>query len=169
MLEQRHNDNELTRILGAGVGKLLTPKEELRLIRIAQKGFQMAENLGSDEVAELREANKQDGGKTLSKRKRNALRIIFDGENARNILTERNSRLVASIAKQFVGRSPFFGYFDLIAEGNLGFMHAIELFDEKVGCRLVGQAGNPTRAGKPRKNDFCSRQNGAQGALLPGY
>ncbi len=55
-------------------------------------------------------------------------------ENARQILIERNLRLVASIAKRYIDRGiPFL---DLVQEGNLGLMKAIEKFDIKKGNKL---------------------------------
>ena len=55
-------------------------------------------------------------------------------ENARQILIERNLRLVVSIAKRYIDRGiPFL---DLVQEGNLGLMRSIEKFDIKKGNRL---------------------------------
>lgn len=59
---------------------------------------------------------------------------VRDGEVARRKLTEANSRLVVSIAKRYMGQGvPFL---DLIQEGNLGLMQAVERFDYRRGCRF---------------------------------
>ncbi|MEZ5378874.1 MAG: RNA polymerase sigma factor RpoD [Acidimicrobiales bacterium] len=61
-------------------------------------------------------------------------RIVADGHRARSELTSANLRLVVSIAKRYVGRSV--PMLDLIQEGNLGLMRAVEKFDHSKGFKF---------------------------------
>ena len=61
-------------------------------------------------------------------------RIANGDEEAKNILAESNLRLVVSIAKRYVGRGMLF--LDLIQEGNIGLMKAVEKFDANKGYKF---------------------------------
>ena len=61
-------------------------------------------------------------------------RIVNGDETAKNILAESNLRLVVSIAKRYVGRGMLF--LDLIQEGNIGLMKAVEKFDANKGFKF---------------------------------
>lgn len=63
-----------------------------------------------------------------------AEKMVNGDEEAKNILVESNLRLVVSIAKRYVGRGMFF--LDLIQEGNLGLMKAVEKFDYTKGYKF---------------------------------
>jgi RNA polymerase primary sigma factor len=66
--------------------------------------------------------------------RRRVRRVVADGERARNDLTAANLRLVVSIAKRYTGRGV--AMLDLIQEGNLGLMRAVQKFDYARGFKF---------------------------------
>ena len=71
---------------------------------------------------------------TLDEESKLADRIVNGDEEAKNTLAEANLRLVVSIAKRYVGRGMLF--LDLIQEGNIGLMKAVEKFDVTKGYKF---------------------------------
>lgn len=65
-----------------------------------------------------------------------AKRIVEGDDEARNLLARANLRLVVSIAKKYVGRSPDLTLLDLIQEGNLGLFKAVDKFDYTKGFKF---------------------------------
>lgn len=65
-----------------------------------------------------------------------AKRIVEGDTEARNLLARANLRLVVSIAKKYVGRSPDLTLLDLIQEGNLGLFKAVDKFDYSKGFKF---------------------------------
>jgi RNA polymerase primary sigma factor len=65
-----------------------------------------------------------------------AKRIMEGDDEAKNLLARANLRLVVSIAKKYVGRSPDLTLLDLIQEGNLGLFKAVDKFDWTKGYKF---------------------------------
>ncbi|MEX0690114.1 MAG: sigma-70 family RNA polymerase sigma factor, partial [Candidatus Paceibacterota bacterium] len=73
---------------------------------------------------------------TKKEEKELAMRIEQGDEDARKKLVQANLRLVVSLAKRYVNRSPHLGILDLIQEGNIGLAKAVEKFDYTKGFKF---------------------------------
>ncbi|HEX7535654.1 MAG TPA: RNA polymerase sigma factor [Dermatophilaceae bacterium] len=105
------------------IGKvaLLNAEQEVELAKRIEAGLFAEEKLNA-------------GGKMDMKLKRELWWISQDGKNAKNHLLEANLRLVVSLAKRYTGRGMLF--LDLIQEGNLGLIRAVEKFDYTKGFKF---------------------------------
>jgi RNA polymerase primary sigma factor len=99
---------------------LLTAEEEVMLARRIQRGVRASKHL---------EKNGLDPAK-IDKLERQ----VVDGEQAKRNLAEANLRLVVSVAKRYIGRG--MNFLDLIQEGNIGLLRAVEKFDHRRGYKF---------------------------------
>ena len=114
------------------IGKvaLLSPDEEINLAQAMSDG-----NAAAEKLAEIKRCREEGEPITISMEEEAALRKDYkQGEKAKQKLAEANLRLVVSIAKRYVGRGMLF--LDLIQEGNLGLIKAVEKFDYTKGFKF---------------------------------
>ncbi len=132
-LRQARRDAEMTasadsvRAYLKQIGKvaLLNAEQEVELAKRIEAGLYAAER--------LRIAH-DDGEKLAVQMRRDLNWIVRDGERAKNHLLEANLRLVVSLAKRYTGRG--MAFLDLIQEGNLGLIRAVEKFDYTKGYKF---------------------------------
>jgi RNA polymerase primary sigma factor len=99
---------------------LLTGDDERRLAQLIEEGHLAAERI--------------DQGGLDETETRRLMRAVQRGERAKSELTQANLRLVVSIAKRYSGRG--MQLLDLIQEGNLGLMRAVDKFDHSKGFKF---------------------------------
>ena len=111
-------------------------KDYLKLIgRVPLLNAEMEVELSLKVEAGLFAEEKLAHEKKLDKKlKRELEQLVLDGRRAKNHLLEANLRLVVSLAKRYTGRGMLF--LDLIQEGNLGLIRAVEKFDYTKGYKF---------------------------------
>src|SRR3954470_1062161 len=118
--DERGVSADLVRAYLNGIGRtrLLTAVEEVELSKRIEAGLYAEEKLpgAGDDLTKLFQI------------------IIAEGKAAKNHLLEANLRLVVSIAKRYTGRG--MAFLDLIQEGNLGLIRAVEKFDYTKGYKF---------------------------------
>ncbi|WP_067894632.1 RNA polymerase sigma factor [Nocardia vaccinii] len=132
-LRQARKDAELTasadsvRAYLKQIGKvaLLNAEEEVELAKRIEAGLYATEK--------FRELSEK-GDKLPVTTRRDLNWIMRDGNRAKNHLLEANLRLVVSLAKRYTGRG--MAFLDLIQEGNLGLIRAVEKFDYTKGYKF---------------------------------
>src|SRR5690554_2810913 len=115
--------SDLLALYLAGVGRrrLLTAEDEVRLAQAIEEGREAEARLESDE--------------DLTPKERVALqRAVRKGEHARRVFIESNLRLVVSNARRYAGDG--ISMLDLIQEGNIGLITAVEKFDWRKGFKF---------------------------------
>jgi RNA polymerase primary sigma factor len=109
------------------IGKvaLLNAEQEVSLAKRIEAGLYATYKM---------ELIKESGEKVSPMQKRDLREIDRDGRKAKNHLLEANLRLVVSLAKRYTGRG--MAFLDLIQEGNLGLIRAVEKFDYTKGYKF---------------------------------
>ena len=118
------DEEDLVRLYLTDIGQyaLLTKDDEVRLAKAIESG--------KEATAELEKSDK-----TLTPNRRRELRKDQrDGTKAERQFVQSNLRLVVSIAKKY--QASGLPLLDLIQEGNLGLMHAVEKFDWRKGFKF---------------------------------
>ncbi len=116
------------------IGKvpLLSADEEIEYAKKIEDGAAAVEKL--KDIEKMLESAEGEEKEALEKEKKELGYCIADGDAAKQKLAEANLRLVVSIAKRYVGRGMLF--LDLIQEGNLGLIKAVEKFDYRKGYKF---------------------------------
>jgi RNA polymerase primary sigma factor len=122
-LSRRASPGDLVRIYLREIGRvpLLTAEDEVELAKSIEAGLFAEEKLHEADVF-------------ASNRRGDLQQLAADGVRAKQRLIEANLRLVVSIAKRYIGRGLIF--LDLIQEGNLGLIRAVEKFDYTKGYKF---------------------------------
>src|SRR5690606_20353595 len=102
---------------------LLTAAEEVELAKRIEVGVYAARRLDHPD---------DDLGAAVARR--DLRRLVRDGDRARTRLVEANLRLVVSVARRYAGRG--MAFLDLVQEGNIGLIRAVEKFDYAKGYKF---------------------------------
>jgi RNA polymerase primary sigma factor len=119
---------DLVRVYLTDIGRvaLLTAEQEVELAKRIEAGLYATEK--------LRQADAKEIAKIPVKLRRDLQAVAADGARARNHLLEANLRLVVSLAKRYQGKG--LTLLDLIQEGNIGLVRAVEKFDYTKGYKF---------------------------------
>ena len=117
------DEEDLVRLYLPDIGQypLLTKEDEVRLAQKIEKGVEAREKLSTSE-------------ELTAKEKSDLKRLDRNGARAEKKFVQSNLRLVVSIAKKY--QASGLPLLDLIQEGNLGLMHAVEKFDWRKGFKF---------------------------------
>jgi len=126
--DQEVPTTDLVRVYLTDIGKvaLLNAEQEVDLAKRIEAGLFAAEK--------IRAADAKETKKLAAKLRRDLEWIAADGVRARNHLLEANLRLVVSLAKRYQGKG--LTLLDLIQEGNIGLVRAVEKFDYTKGYKF---------------------------------
>ena len=116
------DDEDLVRMYLSDIGQysLLTKDDEARLAQAIEKGVAARTELADSSPTPAR--------------KRELRKLVREGEDAERTFVQANLRLVVSIAKKY--QASGLPLLDLVQEGNLGLMHAVEKFDWRKGFKF---------------------------------
>ncbi|HEX9546428.1 MAG TPA: sigma-70 family RNA polymerase sigma factor [Acidimicrobiales bacterium] len=154
-------EQDLVRLYLDEIGRypLLTKDDEVRLSRAIEEGRQAVEELSGGKAGKASHTGHTgQTGKTArvpAARARELRRVVKDGEEATQTFINANLRLVVSIAKKY--QSSDMPLLDLVQEGNLGLMHAVEKFDWRKGFKFSTYATWWVRQAIGRGIDNSSR------------
>ncbi|HEU4425707.1 MAG TPA: RNA polymerase sigma factor SigB [Pilimelia sp.] len=125
--EERGVSADLVRAYLNGIGRtrLLTAVQEVDLAKRIEAGLFAEEKLGSEDLADA---------ELHAELRADLATVVAEGRAAKDHLLEANLRLVVSIAKRYTGRG--MAFLDLIQEGNLGLIRAVEKFDYAKGYKF---------------------------------
>jgi RNA polymerase sigma factor (sigma-70 family) len=126
LLKERvdRDEEDLVRLYLSDIGHfaLLSKDDEVRLAQAIERGMAARGELGGCD------------GELTPARSRELRRVMRQGEDAQQAFVKSNLRLVVSIAKKY--QASGLPLLDLIQEGNLGLMHAVEKFDWRKGFKF---------------------------------
>ena len=116
------DDEDLVRMYLSDIGQysLLTKDDEVRLAQAIENGVAAATELEATQPTPAK--------------KRELRKLVREGEDAERTFVQANLRLVVSIAKKY--QASGLPLLDLVQEGNLGLMHAVEKFDWRKGFKF---------------------------------
>ena len=121
--EATYVDQDLVELYLVDIARrpLLTKRDEIDLAQRIEAGSEAREQLGA-------------GDSPTPAARRELVRTASDGDSARHTFVEANLRLVVSIAKRY--RSSGLQLLDLVQEGNLGLLRAVDKFDWRKGFKF---------------------------------